>query len=488
MSPATRPTALPAQRECRPAQRRRTVLTAGMVGAVLILTGCGAESLPASAENAPATSSADVARLALGSKATYATPHSGQELQSPPEGYEPVLVEHVARHGSRLLSSKKYDDLITQLWDLANAEDALTETGRKLGPAVQEITKVHDERGYGSLSGLGEREHTEMAGRAYDRMQPLFDAAASKNTPINIVTSGVDRAVDSSASFVAGLEKAQPALASVIQTPVTDKELLYFHDTDEAYNAYLENDERLAAAMDNVEADPEIEAAAHRVLARLFTPEFIAELNAGTISLSDRGKGEQKLEGVVDAAMYLYELYVIAPGMADEQAIDFTQFLTAEDARTLSGVSEAEDFYEKGPGFEGEDVTYRMAKVLLRDMLGSVTGVRTGATSQAADFRFTHAEEIIPFAALLQLPGSVQQQDVDETFSYDSNEWRGAEVAPMASNIQWDVYTNSSGEVLVRMLYNEQEIPFSFDCHPAQPDSLFYTDIELERCLADAAA
>ena len=480
------PQALSAQRG-QVSARRRQALTAGMVGALLILTGCGAGSGPAAAQDAPPAQSADIARLALGSKATYPGPPAGQELQSPPEGYEPVLVEHVARHGSRLLSSKKYDDLIMQLWDLADAEDALTGTGRKLGPAVQEITRVHEERGYGSLSGLGEREHEEMAGRVYDRMQPLFDTAAAKGTPINIATSGVDRAVESSGSFVAGLETSLPALTAVIQAPVTDTDLLYFHDTDEEYNAYLDHDERLAAAMDTVEADPEIEAAAHRVLERLFTAGFIAELDTGTINLVDRGKGEQRLESVVDAAMYLYELYVIAPGMADEHEINFAEFMTAEDARALSIVSEAEDFYEKGPGFEGEDVTYRMAHVLLQDMLSSVAGVRTGATTQAADFRFAHAEEIIPLAALLQLPGSTRQQDVNEAFSYAGNEWRGADVAPMASNIQWDVYAASGGEVLVRMLYNEREIPFAFDCLPAQPGSLFYTDTELERCLADAA-
>ena len=398
-----------------------------------------------------------------------------------------MLVEHVARHGSRLLSSKKYDDLITQLWDLAEAQDALTETGRKLGPAVREITKVHEELGYGSLSGLGEREHTEMAQRVYDRMQPLFDAAAADNAPVTVTTSGVDRAVESSESFIAGLERAQPSLTAVIQDPVADEDLLYFHDSDEDYNAYLDEDKRLTAAIDAVESDPGIEAAAHRVLERLFSSTFIAELDSGTVNLMDRGKGEQQLETTVDAAMYLYELYVIAPGMADEHKIDFSEFVTPEDARALSIVSEAEDFYEKGPGFEGEDVTYRMADVLLRDMLDAVEGVRTGETRQAADFRFAHAEEIIPLAALLQLPGSSEQQETEDIFSYDTNEWRGADVAPMASNVQWDVYANADREVLVRMLYNEREIPFAFDCAPVQLGSTFYTDTELLDCLADAA-
>ena len=439
--------------------------------------------MPAAAQEA-----AGVDRLALGTKATYAGAPGDQTLQPAPAGYEPVLVEHVARHGSRLLSSKKYDDLIIQLWELAEADGALTGTGRELGPVVEEIAQAHEELGYGSLSGLGQREHSEMAGRMFDRLTPLFETAEADGALINVETSGVDRAVDSAQSFIDGLKDAEPALGPLIQAPVTNTETLYFHDTDQEYNAYVDGDERLSATLEEVEADPAIETASHRVLERLFTPEFITRLDSGGIDLVDRGKGEQHLDSVVDAAMYLYELYVIAPGMVDEHKIDFSAFLTGEDALALSIVSEAEDFYEKGPGFAGEDVTYRMAGVLLADMLDAVQGVRSGETTQAADFRFAHAEEIIPLAALLQLPGSTQQQDPGTLFSYETNEWRGADVAPMASNIQWDVYANADNDVLVRMLYNESVIPFGFDCAPVEEGSMFYADTELDRCLADAVS
>ncbi|MFC8304503.1 histidine-type phosphatase [Specibacter sp. NPDC057265] len=464
-----------------PPRRRRALAVAGLLTAALALGGCATGT---AAGGTGAGQDAGVARLALGTKATYPGAPANQELAAPPAGFEPVLVEHVARHGSRLLSSKKYDDLILQLWELARDADALTETGAKLGPVVEEITAAHEELGYGSLSGLGEREHLDMAARVQDRMEPLFAAAAKDGTAITITTSGVDRAVESAKSFAAGLAAAQTGLEAVIGAPVADPETLYFHDSDEDYNAYIEDDPQLAQTLDAVESNPETEEVARTVLEKLFAPDFLDTLDSGAIDLVDRGDGDKHLESGVDAAMYLYELFVIAPGMAAEHPIEFEEFLSPDDALKLSIVSESEDFYEKGPGMKGNDVTYSMAGVLLADMLDAVAGVRTGQTTQAADFRFAHAEEIIPLAALLQLPGSTQQQDPQALFSHANNEWRGAEVAPMGANIQWDVFADADNNVLVRMLYNEKVIPFAHGCTPVESGSTFYSDTELARCLS----
>ena len=62
------------------------------------------------------------------------------------------------------------------------------------------------------------------------------------------------------------------------------------------------------------------------------------------------------------------------------------------------------------------------------------------------------------------------------------NEWRGGWVSPYAANIQWDVYRNDAGRVLVKMLYNEKELAFKAGCSPIAVGSFFYDFGELKRC------
>ncbi|MEQ6897914.1 histidine-type phosphatase [Microbacterium sp. KR10-403] len=419
-----------------------------------------------------------------GTKAVYEPFQDASTYEKAPRSYHPVLVEHVSRHGARLLSSKKYDDLLWQLWQIADADDGLTDLGRELGADLQEIIAVHDDLGYGILSTLGAQEQEQIAERTVARMRSLFTSAVRQDKPISIVSSGVDRAVDSADSFVDGLEEAYPALAEIAQPQTYDKDLLYFHDTDPEYLEYEDSDQ-LGDVNDELEQLPAIETTARDVVSGLFTPEFIARIDAGEFDLVDSGKGSKHLKTVVDVASYIYELYVIAPGMALDADVDMTPYMSDEDAATFAYLSDAKDFYEKGPAFAGSDVTYEMSHVLVDAFLDSIEAAANGDEEYAAEFRFAHAEEIIPLAALLRLPGSTVQQSVNDLFTYDDNPWRGAQVAPMAANVQWDVYQGPHGRTIVKMLYNEQETAFAGDCRPIHRGSYFYTVDELTRCLAD---
>lgn len=105
----------------------------------------------------------------------------------------------------------------------------------------------------------------------------------------------------------------------------------------------------------------------------------------------------------------------------------------------------AEDFYEKGPSLSGHTETFEVAQPLLDDFFAAIDE-RAAGGDVAATFRFGHAETIVPFAALLRLPGSTvaapdkaASTDAADVYDYENNPWRGAEVTPMAANVQWDV-------------------------------------------------
>ncbi|MGV8871235.1 MAG: histidine-type phosphatase [Rhodococcus sp. (in: high G+C Gram-positive bacteria)] len=465
---------------------RRLAVVAVSATCALLGTACSSPSSPASTTTvSPPTSTAGATDGGYSSKTPYAPQESIADYQPAPEGFVPVYTESVARHGSRALSSVKYDDLTLQLWQIAEANGALTDIGRELGPAVQSLMKANAEIGYGALSGLGMDEHRALAERVVERVPQLFAAIEQQSGTVALTSSGVDRAVDSAQNFGQGLTTAIPALTPRVAAPTADEDLLYFHKSDANldYQQYEDGDPRLEAVDEEIDNLPRTKDVARHMLTTLYSESFVDRVAAGEFSLTDRGDGDTTIENEVDAANMLYNTYIITPGMSEEGQWDFTRFVQPEDAQWFAYVSDAEDFYSKGPGFEGNDITYKMASVLRDEFLRTLTAHTAPNALPGADFRFAHAETIIPFAALLQLPGSETQQPEGDLYTYDNNDWRGAQVTPMAANVQWDEFAGPDAAHLVRMLYNERETAFAAPCAPVEQGSFYYAADELARCV-----
>jgi hypothetical protein len=413
--------------------------------------------------------------------------------------------------------------------------DAMMKANALLGYGVAGISKP----GYGNETMQGVAEHTQLAQRMHQRLPELFRDAASPNAPrrIVVVTSGKDRAVDSGNFFARSLVEQQPDLEPLLLYPAslapraetnhdsrpagTDRFLLYFHklstkqdkvadaadplyatwQASQAYQAWIKSDE-LRARVAAIHAQPRLAAAAKTTLERLFTPAFIAELdqgrrraaNTGTRSYTSAdgkftstltGDGDTDINSATNAALALYELYAAAADMRTELPADFTRYVPPAQAAVFASIEDAVAFYEKGPGIsENGDISWRMAQTLLDDFFSEADAVAKGDLSHAAKLRFSHAEIVVPMASILGLPGMSAQLRSAVTFDYDNNPWRGEAVAPMAANIQWDLYRNANGRTVVRMLYNEKETDFKPACDTAKisPSSRFYDYVRLRNC------
>ncbi|MFF3976084.1 histidine-type phosphatase [Streptomyces sp. NPDC001828] len=411
-----------------------------------------------------------------GTKAPYAPQEPAGRYQRVPKGFTAVFTENVARHGSRAMTDSGDGDAVLAVLRRAQQQNAMTGLGSKLAPQVRALLSAAAEIGYGNLSGRGVQEQRGIARRTEQRLPDLFHAIAAKGEPIEIETSGVTRAVDSAHAFTGALAAADPEVAGLIKDPVTDKDLLYFHKQPQNadYQAYVAKDPQLAAVLQRIDGKPRTERTAQHVVSRLFRADFAATMSPGD---------------EISFARSLHQLFSAAPDLAVEApTVDLRPFLTPEDARWFAYLDDAEEFYEKGPAFAGRTITYKMAGVLLDDLLAQAEAKAGGAGGSGAVFRFTHAEEIEPLAALMGLPGSTSPARPDEPYAYGNNPWRGARVAPMAANVQWDVYASRPKEgkpakYLVRMLYNEKETAFKAACSPAGKGSYFYELAELRSCL-----
>lgn len=468
--------------------------------------------------------------------------------EAAPAGYVPVFTELLARHGSRGLTGFKSDLALYNLWQQAEKDGALTPLGRQLGPDILALMQANfvlgygvpgiGKPGYGNETRQGILEHTDLARRMVARLPALFGAADPRRQVV-VVTSGKDRAVDSGAFFVQSLLALRPGLTGSVvyppsrapavevdhasRPPGTDRFLLYFHKLEkkrdlvtdpadplyrtyqasQAYQAYINS-----AALKDQEAAvlrlPQVAQAGRAALERLFSKAFLDKLDGGQLHSANTGSrtftsldgkftstltgdGGELIASSTDAALVLYALYCAAADMQAELPVDFTRYVSPAQADVFAYVNDAQDFYRKGPGMAEQDgVTYRMARTLKEDFLREVDAVASGDMTHRATLRFAHAETVMPFAALMRIPGMATALPAASFYRYENSAWRGAEVAPMAANVQWDVYRNAAGAVLLRMLYNERETDFAAACDGARvaPGSHFYRYAALRTCLA----
>lgn len=431
----------------------------------------------APAHPAPATPSAALVRTGLTTKAPYVPQGSATTDEKAPAGFRPVFTETVSRHGSRGLSDSDDGDALLALWTEAKAEGALTATGRTLGPDVQKILDANAANGYGLLTPLGDQELRSTAERTAQRLPSLFRDAATRGaqgtTTVDVVAASQARTVDSADQYVAGLESVVPGLARGVAPVRTDDALLYFHKSDAAYLDYVKNDPRVGAAEAQAAALPKTQAVARAVLERSFTPAFVASVAAG--------KHADQFPDALAAADAVYALYQVTFDFPRSAGLSFDRYVTAEQASWLGYLDDVTSFYENGPGFTGTDATYAMANGLLDDLFAQLDAKRAGTSTLDAALRFTHAEEIFPLATLLGLPGSTKQLPTGTLFSYANDPFRGADVAPMAANVQWDLYRDGH-TYLVQMRYDEKPTAFKASCRPVHRGSTFYDLDELESC------
>ena len=253
---------------------------------------------------------------------------------------------------------------------------------------------------------------------------------------------------------------------------------------------------------------PAAAAHARHVLERLFAPAFLDQFESGRASYADTGSytftsadgkltrtmtgsGKTVIRSLNAAATKLYELYAIAAGMRHEVPADFSRYMPVEDARYYAYVADYEDFYQKGPATtESGGVTWRFALALREDFFNEVDALAKGDLRHAAKLRFTHAEMIIPLASAMGLKQALAPLPASAGYSYENNPWRGQSISPLAANMQWDVYRNDAGQLIVRLLYNEKETEFQASCDGARiaPGSVFYDYAKLKACYGHVAA
>ena len=369
-----------------------------------------------------------------------------------PDGYEVFFIEDVGRHGSRSLTSSTVERRALRVWDAASDDDALTSKGKSFAGDLKKFQKGEKSIGYGNLSKIGKQEWTGIGRRTATAYRDYLTQATANGDEIAYKVTVVPRTQASAKAMGKGLESVVPGIKLAPQH--VDDRLLIRRDASASGNQ----------AVERIQSSPEVEAAADTLLRRLYTPAYV-----------------DSIKDPVEAALDIYKIYCTAPGMAGDTKVSFKKYVPLEAAKVLAYAVDAGNFYGYGPGIEGEDNTYRAAKPVLDDFFTELDD-RIAGGSTAAVFRPAHGETIMPFAALIGLPGSERQAAPGEDYTYDNNPWRGYVAGRLAGNVEWVAYRNAADDVLVTMRYNEEPVEFKEGCKASTP--YFYEVAELKRCLS----
>lgn len=380
----------------------------------------------------------------------YGNPAS-TSIVAPPPGYEIFFLQNVGRHGARSLTSNAAEKRALAVWRGAARKGALTTRGKKFDDQIRTFQRAEKRIGYGNLSTLGKAEWRGIGRRTAVSYGPFLTAAAANGEKISMQTSPIYRTKQSANYFRVGLQSVVDSLATTPRT--VNDDLLISEGSSKAGRAAVAKVKRRAS----------VRAAARTVLQRVYKASYV-----------------KRLSDPVGKAMDIYQLYSTAPGMAGDTRVTFADFVPVSAAKHLAEATDASNFYRFGPGVAGESSSYRKARPVLEDFF-SALDARVAGGRTAAVFRLAHGEVTMPFAALIDAPGS--QQQASRAFSYGSNPWRGFVAGRLAGNIEWAAYRNPSGEVLVTMRYNEQPVQFNATCKPTPANPYFYRVEQLKTCL-----
>jgi hypothetical protein len=408
-------------------------------------------------------------RTALTTKAPYVAVDTPPAVL--PDGFAPVGIELVCRHGSRTIAKLRTAQRASDLLAGGHQRGALLPSGQQLADAFRRFVVATESVGAGQLSDQGRAELRGIATRmAHRPTSPLASATSAQLSDVEVLSASKQRTRESAEVFVAALVAGSDRRLPEIRD---DNALLYFHKSDQPYREYLAHDGRLAAALAAALTQPRTRDAARLLLGAILAPDFIEELA--------HGQHSELAVDEIDAAASVHKVWqAVAAAAHPGDPSETTRLLPLSALNWFGYLDDLETFYEKGPAFAGDDITFAMAGALLDDMITSADARLRNSSAPIARLRFTHAEEILPLAALLQVPTADRPVTQAEAYTYESNPFRGAHLAPMAANIQWEIYSNGT-TALVRMLINELPTRFAQALRPIDPSGDIYDFSEIER-------
>ena len=347
-------------------------------------------------------------------------------LTPAPKGYEPYLMNHYGRHGSRwLINEHQYTGVLNTLRK-ASEQGKLTTAGEDVMRQVDIIYQSSIKR-LGDLTTVGERQHHGIGKRMTQNFPEIFK---KEGLPVDARSTVVVRCI---LSMVAECEEIAAA------NPTAQ----FHNDVSQSLQYYL-NQPR-SQFLDSVRKSTRTKR--HELENKLLKESHPERLMG--VLFNDA----QWAADSVKAANFVASLFDIAANMqSHDLGLDLYSYFTDEEIYAQWRVRNMGWYIDYGASPLGGGVQPFCQANLLKDIIQ----VADTTKHTSAVLRFGHEVCVMPLACLLELDNCGYVTDDIENLD---QVWRNYKIYPMACNVQLVFYrpVSGKGDILVKALLNERE-------------------------------
>lgn len=345
-----------------------------------------------------------------------------------PKGYEPFYVSHYGRHGSRYMTSMNSVTRVSHLFDGLDSLGVLSAEGVALHEALKALEQSHEDQA-GYLTLRGGREHQAIAQRLYERVPAVF--SQPDRDRVIAESSYVQRCIQSLANFTMVLKADAPQL----RFDVYAGERFMKHISPGTSAPRNRSHNAVFDSVLNARFDPT------RAMNAWFTDPWEAAQHLGKYS-------------VRQFIYYVFYAGGINQCLADDYDLpSIHRFFTEEELYNLWYCENLSRFDSMSNTLENGCRFNETGRKILADFVKKADAAIAG-NDVAADLRFGHDTGLLPLLSYLRLKG--YEKTVSMTQAAESG-WYSFEQMPMGSNLQMIFYRDKKGDVLVKILRNEQE-------------------------------
>ena len=344
-------------------------------------------------------------------------------LSKAPAGYKPFYISHYGRHGSRYAWNSKTYTLIRDVFKKADKKGLLTPYGQEFAAKYMDFYQ-EPYINTGDLVPLGYDQHLAIGTFVYEQFPQVFKGRKK----VDALSSTGQRCIVSMGAFVTGLMSGNPKLMVRMQSDHMGMGIIAPPSAPRAIRKTFKG-QKDTPEMETPESFFQRTCNPQEVLDKLFTDSsFIADM--------EKDEEETFLDQLFEL-LCGYHNYVKEP-LFDDLLTDDQRLKFWEAASYYS-------FYS--------DITARYGVIpLLQDMIDK-SEASFNDPNRAAHLRFGHDYILESLVTLLNVNnlGTIPAKPEEAKYWFQNYN------IPMAATILFVFYKNKSGDILFKVVLNENE-------------------------------